>query len=252
MDSLFLNIVLFSLLVFARGSIYKNLKHFETVHADDITHKIVKRGIAESSHPFNKIKEVNFNTLGRDFRLILTPKRSVLHSKFKAYAVDGDGKETSVHIDHDDFYDGRVFGETVSHVSLHMEDGVMTGSIHLPDEIYHVEPSWRHLSHLDNRTMVVYRQSDVKFSWDRENLPPGQVGPRICGYVKEGEELDSDEDEFEEQHQWTSQHHRNKRQVDQYEYTPTKTRCPLLLVADYRFFQEMGASNTKTTINYLV
>jgi len=45
---------------------------------------------------------------------------------------------------------------------------------------------------------------------------------------------------------------REKRQIDQYEYTPTKTRCPLLLVADYRFFQEMGGSNTKTTINYLV
>lgn len=47
------------------------------------------------------------------------------------------------------------------------------------------------------------------------------------------------------------QHKRVKRQSD-YEYTPTKTRCPLLLVADYRFFQEMGASNTKTTISYLV
>ena len=45
---------------------------------------------------------------------------------------------------------------------------------------------------------------------------------------------------------------RKKRQADQYEYTPTKTRCPLLLVADYRFFQEMGGSNTKTTINYLI
>lgn len=45
---------------------------------------------------------------------------------------------------------------------------------------------------------------------------------------------------------------RHKRQADQYEYTPTKTRCPLLLVADYRFFQEMGSGNTKTTINYLV
>lgn len=45
---------------------------------------------------------------------------------------------------------------------------------------------------------------------------------------------------------------RVKRQSDQYEYTPTKTRCPLLLVADYRFFQEMGGGNTKTTINYLV
>ncbi|PNF41113.1 ADAM 17-like protease [Cryptotermes secundus] len=45
---------------------------------------------------------------------------------------------------------------------------------------------------------------------------------------------------------------RNKRQAEQYEYTPTKTRCPLLLVADYRFYQEMGGSNTKTTINYLI
>jgi disintegrin and metalloproteinase domain-containing protein 17 len=45
---------------------------------------------------------------------------------------------------------------------------------------------------------------------------------------------------------------RNKREAEQYEYTPTKTRCPLLLVADYRFYQEMGGSNTKTTITYLV
>lgn len=50
----------------------------------------------------------------------------------------------------------------------------------------------------------------------------------------------------------TPKHSRHRRQADQYEYTPTKTRCPLLLVADYRFFQEMGSGNTKTTINYLV
>lgn len=50
----------------------------------------------------------------------------------------------------------------------------------------------------------------------------------------------------------TPRYTRHKRQADQYEYTPTKTRCPLLLVADYRFFQEMGSGNTKTTINYLV
>lgn len=45
---------------------------------------------------------------------------------------------------------------------------------------------------------------------------------------------------------------RIKRQTETYDYAPTKTRCPLLLVADYRFYQEMGASSTKTTINYLV
>lgn len=32
-----------------------------------------------------------------------------------------------------------MFGEVDSHVSLHMEDGVLTGSINLPDETYHIE-----------------------------------------------------------------------------------------------------------------
>jgi len=35
-------------------------------------------------------------------------------------------------------------------------------------------------------------------------------------------------------------------------FSAAKTRCPLLLVADYRFFREMGGGSTKTTINYLV
>lgn len=59
---------------------------------------MVKRGAKVSNHPFNTIKELNFKTLGRDFRLILHPHTSVLHSNFKAYAVDGDGKETTVHV----------------------------------------------------------------------------------------------------------------------------------------------------------
>ena len=50
---------------------------------------------------------------------------------------------------------------------------------------------------------------------------------------------------------------RNKRQTgvgppDPYGFSAAKTRCPLLLVADYRFFREMGGGSTKTTINYLV
>ena len=31
-----------------------------------------------------------------------------------------------------------------------------------------------------------------------------------------------------------------------------QTRCPLLLVADYRFFNEMGGGSSKTTVNYLI
>lgn len=61
------------------------------------------------------------------------------------------------------------------------------------------------------------------------------------------------DDDFEEDNlEINDSNSRVKRQTETYEYTPTKTRCPLLLVADYRFYQEMGASSTKTTINYLV
>lgn len=233
----------------ATGTLHENLKYFETIHANELHHRIAKRGLKESSHPFNHIKEVNLKTHGRDFRLFLSPKRDILHSNFKAYAVDGDGKETTVHINRDDFYHGRLFGETDSHVNVHMEDGILTGTIHLPEETFHIEPSWRHLPDLNNRSMIVYKQSDVKFSWEHENPSHHHSRRKICDFIKEGAELEGEDEDIGEDVQ---SHQRKKRQIDQYEYTPTKTRCPLLLVADYRFFQEMGGSNTKTTINYLI
>ncbi|KAF4524926.1 hypothetical protein B566_EDAN013888 [Ephemera danica] len=101
--------------------------------------------------------------------------------------------------------------------------------------------------------MVTYRASDVKLSWEHEDneqndspFSPNHKhhGARTCGYIREGPQEDDDESEED--------HDREKRQADNYEYTPTKTRCPLLLVADYRFYQEMGGASTKNTINYLI
>ncbi|XP_040152983.1 ADAM 17-like protease [Anopheles arabiensis] len=259
-----------------QGQLHKNLKYYETLHAKDLSHRIEKRGTKHSNHPFNTIKEVEFKVLGRKFRLILHPHASVLHSNFRAYTVDGNGSESIVHLDRSNFFKGRVFGEMESHVNAHIDDGVMTASVVLPDETYHIEPSWRHLPHLSDKHMIAYRTSDIKFSWDQVDAISGDLGvPRTCGYIKEGLELEGQDAEEEEQVDgdtegyetdsdptpetvWhaedlpESKRSRRKRQADQYEYTPTKTRCPLLLVADYRFFQEMGGSNTKTTINYLI
>lgn len=206
--------------------------------------------------------------LGRNFRLILHPHKEVLHSNFRAYSVDGSGTESIVHLDHDNFFKGRVFGESDSHVNAHLENGILTASVVLPGETYHIEPSWRHLGHLSDKHMIAYKQSDIKFSWEDVDAIGGEMGgvPKTCGYIKEGAELEGSGDEedqlgFDMPSVWTAEAEgdaervkktRTKRQADQYEYTPTKTRCPLLLVADYRFFQEMGGSNTKTTINYLI
>ena len=49
------------------------------------------------------------------------------------------------------------------------------------------------------------------------------------------------------------EHERRKRQTTEaFTFNIMKTRCPLLLVADYRFYKDMGSRSTKTTINYLV
>ncbi|XP_018374594.1 PREDICTED: ADAM 17-like protease isoform X3 [Trachymyrmex cornetzi] len=214
--------------------LHRSLKYYETIHSTHFQHKILKRGIHHSYHPYNRISELEFYSHGRHFRLILTPRREVIHSNFKAYEVNADGKEKTVHLDHDNFYHGRVFGEIESHAQMHIDDGIMTGSITILDETFHIEPSWRHLSHLDNQTMITHGT------------------PKTCGYVKEDINYTLNDNSEEDDTETDNSSSRVKRQTETYEYTPTKTRCPLLLVADYRFYQEMGASSTKTTINYLI
>lgn len=49
------------------------------------------------------------------------------------------------------------------------------------------QPSWRHIPHLTDKHMVVYRQSDVKLSWEANKTHPDEnIFPKVCGYVKEG------------------------------------------------------------------
>ena len=60
---------------------------------------------------------------------------------------------------------GRVFGELKSRATVHLEDGMLTAKIETPEEIYHIEPSWRHLKTNDKNKspdqMIVYKESDV-------------------------------------------------------------------------------------------
>lgn len=185
------------------------MHYYETLHVNDFTHRIVKRGLKHSSHPYNTIKEVEFRALGRKFKLILNPHREVLHKNFRAYSRDAEGNDRVIHLNKESFFKGRVFGETNSHVHAHIDEGVITASIILPDDTYHIEvciyqiqifkeniqnvsnkfqPSWRHLPGTSNKHMVAYRASDIKLSWDsKEHTHDENMGvPLKCGYVKEG------------------------------------------------------------------
>ena len=228
----------------------KNLRYFETIHKSQLSHHIVKRGVTLSTHKYNQIKEVEFKTLGKDFKLILSPTKGLLSSKFRAVEVDDeDEKEVFIPVDKDSFYDGRVFGENDSKAQVHMEDGVITANIKTKEDIYHIEPAWRHLPESDQETMIAYKESDIKFSWeepDEHNFIP----PKVCDYIKENgtaEMEEEDEDTDNSRHKRSSEFNFNPG-----EGNLRQTRCPLLLVADYRFYKEMGGSNSKTTVNYLI
>ncbi|XP_065372330.1 ADAM 17-like protease [Calliphora vicina] len=215
-------IIFVILLIESADSLHRTLKHFEIIHKNDVEHRIIKLGANSSNNSYNTINEIEFKTLGRDFHLILHPHREVLHSKFKAYTVDGDTNETIVHSDHDNCFAGRVFGEMESHVRAHIENGLMTMSINLPDETYHIEPTCRHLPTAKENTMVAYRLSDVKIKHPHGNEKGG--APLTCGNVKEGLELETDKDVDEESNRLETEnkhYHTNLLPLSQNEYQKT-------------------------------
>lgn len=46
------------------------------------------------------------------------------------------------------------------------DDNNIIATVKTQDEIYVIEPSWRHLPESDNHTMIVYKKSDVKMDED--------------------------------------------------------------------------------------
>lgn len=114
---------------------------------------------------------MNFNAIlnFRQFRLILNPSKGLLSSHFKAYTVDASGQKRPVWVDKELFFEGRVFGEKDSDVSAHIEEGVLTASIRTPEDLYIIEPSWRHLPDDSNASMIVYRGSDAKLTWNHNS-----------------------------------------------------------------------------------
>ena len=69
-------------------------------------------------------------------------------------------------------------------------------------------------------------------------------------YVKENSKAEEDESPEENFPDYSN---RTKRQTTGELFLDLRqTRCPLLLVADYRFYTEMGGGSSKTTVNYLI
>ncbi|KAJ7337748.1 Disintegrin and metalloproteinase domain-containing protein 17 [Desmophyllum pertusum] len=219
------------------GNIGDVLRHYETLNTVDILYGFHKRDVNKQE------KIVSFTTLERHFRLHLTPHSELFAENFHAYSIGEYNQRKEVTVDKESFYRGYDEGDPSSHASVYVDHGVITASIATKNDTYFIEPAWRHIGQSSNQQMISYRHSDVKSNVTN----PHQKDPKkktfsFCGH-------DSDHSTVLYMNGKAAPEMRSERRR---RAAPTKIRCSVALVADFRFFNEMGQGSKRKTINYMI
>ncbi|XP_075964560.1 disintegrin and metalloproteinase domain-containing protein 17a [Anarhichas minor] len=227
------------------GALNSILSDFEVLPLSGLQlHSVRKRDVHTPSH---LERLVSFRALHRNFKLYLTTNTGLFTDNFKAVFVDKHGSEENYNVNLQNYFTGHVVGEENSRVQAHIEGDEFSAHILTDAAEYNVEPLWRFTDSPADGRLLVYRSDDIR------NLSR-IVSPKVCGYVHaEASDLlpqasGRDRDGQEEVDQGKGHHHREKRQAHDHK----KNTCPLLLVADYRFFQHMGRGQESVTLNYLI
>ncbi|KAL8576617.1 hypothetical protein ACOMHN_025092 [Nucella lapillus] len=173
--------------------------------------------------------------------MVLFPGSSVIGPDFKARTVDRDGRVETFVVNPNNFYTGFLENDKTVEVDAHYEDGILSSRIYFPHETYVVEPAWRHRFSSSNATMISYRRSDV--NWDEIFPIDPKTGKRTR--MKDGIRLPLKKPEHSEEMNISNStseggKSRHKRAV-------AINTCPMITVADYQFFRDMGNEKRGTT-----
>ncbi|XP_076155612.1 disintegrin and metalloproteinase domain-containing protein 17a isoform X1 [Alosa pseudoharengus] len=208
-------------------------------------HSLKRRDTAPHSHVE---RLVSFSALKRNFQLYLTTNTDLFSENFKAIFVNDQGNEEQYEVQMENYFKGHVVGEEHSRVQAHMDGDEFSAHILTDEAEYNVEPLWRFIETTSDGRLLVYRSEDIK------NISR-LASPKVCGYVNtEAQDLLPEQArvtgrEEGDKGEWTEPLHREKRAAA---HDHKKNTCPLLLVADYRFFRHMGRGEESTTLNYLI
>ncbi|XP_035986348.1 disintegrin and metalloproteinase domain-containing protein 17 isoform X2 [Fundulus heteroclitus] len=206
------------------------------------THSVRRRDVQTESHVE---KLLSFNALQRNFRLYLRTNNEIFTEDFRAVVQDEGGQRRSFPVNRHNYFTGHVIGEENSRVQAHIDDREFSAHILTDEAEYNVEPLWRFTAAPADGRLLVYRSEDIR------NISRLRR-PSVCGYVAsessqllpEGVRAAMTGGHGEEEESAL----RGKRHV----YDHKKNTCPMLLVADYRFYKHMGRGEESTTINYLI
>ncbi|KAF7690358.1 disintegrin and metalloproteinase domain-containing protein 17 [Silurus meridionalis] len=219
------------------------LSDFDVLNLSSLQqHSVRKRDVHSHMHAERLL---TFTALHRHFRLYLTSNTELFTEDFRAVVVEKDGTHKSYAVHRQNFFTGHVIGEENSRVQAHVDDNDLTARILTDEAEYNIEPLWRLTEGPPDGRLLVYRSEDIR---NVSRL----AAPKVCGYITaEASQLlpedvrtamiAQDKEDGEE-------HLRVRRQAVDHR----KNTCPLLLVADYRFYRHMGRKEESITINYLI
>ncbi|XP_059375202.1 disintegrin and metalloproteinase domain-containing protein 17-like isoform X2 [Carassius carassius] len=215
------------------------LSDFDVVPASDLQlHSVGKRDVDARSLVE---RLVSFTALQRHFKLYLTTNTELFSENFKAVFLDKNGKEHQYDIHLQNYYKGHLVGEEHSRVQAHIDGEEFSAHILTEEAEYNVEPLWRFTeSHPDGR-LLVYRSEDIK------NISR-LFSSKVCGYVNADAQELLPARAVGQTEQEEEPHKIERRSTHDHK----KNTCPLLLVADYRFYKHMGRGEESTTLNYLI
>ncbi|KAK3096239.1 hypothetical protein FSP39_024834, partial [Pinctada imbricata] len=228
----------------------EELDYYETLTLSDFNRRVRR---SAGVRPESFMHEVQFSALGRDFHMLLKEHAPVTHD-FKATSINGKGETEHIQLDLSQFFSGRLKDEERSKVDVHWEEGLMIASIVTEDDMYFVEPSWRHTLDIDNQSMIAYRKSDLK--WHPTLYTEGTKGS-FCGVNNSGTAI-KEETQLDDglrlypmyDDTYGTSHSRHKRQT--MSVVGSHTVCKLIAVADKYFFDNIGRGSQKLAGEYLI
>lgn len=220
-------------------SLRSMLEDFDVLPLSSLqTHSVRRRDVQTQTHVE---KLVSFSALQRHFRLYLRTNDGLFTNDFRAVVIGEDGREQNYPVNRHNYFTGHIIGEENSRVQAHIDDHEFSAHILTDEAEYSIEPLWRFTAAPSDGRLLIYRSEDIR------NISRVQQ-PSVCGYVTSDPNdllpdsvraaiVDEEDSAF-----------RGKRHVPD----PRKNTCPLLLVADHRFFKHMGRGEESTTLNYLI
>ncbi|KAJ8270980.1 hypothetical protein GJAV_G00121420 [Gymnothorax javanicus] len=221
-------------------TLHSMLSDFQVLSISSLhQHSVRKREIQAESHVERLL---SFTALRRHFNLYLTTNTELFTEDFTAVVVDGNGYEDNYEVQRQNYFTGHVVGEEHSRVRAHIDNNDFSAQILTDEAEYNIEPLWRYVDSPPDGRLLAYRSEDIR---NVSRL----ASSKVCGYVDAGtQELLPEGAWSEGPGEEPEGPHRQRRQTHDHK----RNTCPLLLVADYRFFRQMGHKEESITLNYLI